>query len=345
MGGVVKGIGKAFKAVGNFVKKYWKAIVIAVVVAAAIYFTAGMALSAMPEATGTIATSAEAGSASYTGLAVESAVAADSGTAATAASGFLSADAAAATDGLTVGAASDAAGLSFDAATAGTGVADAAATTANVAAGAADAGGLPGITSSAPSTDLTSLAEVNVPESSGATESMASKTAKAVADIGKDTETASKGFWGGMSTGEKLMFASTAFNTAAGLLKKPTRQQLGLWPGGSFFGVNADGSGQRLGTAPTPAAPTNNPNPGSVATEGQAKRTVNMIAQGQQQQDQYDQEAVPDQQSTAPDFLPTSQAVTAAQGAQSATQAATQRLDQGGQQDQQFIQGAMRNGR
>jgi len=41
---LIKKVGKVFKKVGKFVKKYWKVIVIA----AAIYFTAGIALSAMP---------------------------------------------------------------------------------------------------------------------------------------------------------------------------------------------------------------------------------------------------------------------------------------------------------
>lgn len=41
MSGLVKGIKKVFKKVANFVKKYWKYIVIAV----AVYFTAGVALS------------------------------------------------------------------------------------------------------------------------------------------------------------------------------------------------------------------------------------------------------------------------------------------------------------
>lgn len=41
MSGLVKGIKKVFKKVGEFVKKYWKYIVIAV----AVYFTAGVALS------------------------------------------------------------------------------------------------------------------------------------------------------------------------------------------------------------------------------------------------------------------------------------------------------------
>jgi hypothetical protein len=44
MGGLVKGIKKVFKAVGGFVKKYWKVVAIA----AAVYFTAGIALAAMP---------------------------------------------------------------------------------------------------------------------------------------------------------------------------------------------------------------------------------------------------------------------------------------------------------
>jgi hypothetical protein len=317
MGGVVKGIKKVFKAVGSFVKKYWKVIVIA----AAIYFTCGMAMAAMPAA-GTVATTGvaagvEAG-AGYGALATGAAATAEAGsmTAAlgiTTAAGYGAAGAAmtaaefTAAGGVAAGVglgASELAGAGAAAGGAaaaegmpgitssleGTGMGASEATTGAItdfSGGAADfgadagGGGLPGITSPVEGAGA-APAGTAAGGGSSAGGSLLSKAGGAV-----------KGFWGGMSTGEKLMFASTAFQTLSGALQDPSRASEGLWPGGAYFGMdekgnktdlagayaqglqgnNVDGS-PGAGTAPPAAAATQKPvQPGQMAAGGQMSAT------------------------------------------------------------------------
>lgn len=268
MGGIVKGVKKLFKAVGSFVKKYWKVIVIA----AAIYFTCGLAAGAMaPAATGAVAaeSGAVAAGAGYAGTATAVAAGAEAGSM-TAALGITTAA------GYGAGAAAMTA-AEFTAAggvAAGVGLAASEAGAATVGAGALAAesgGGMPGITSSLEGTgygaadtsaftgagsltpDASSFTGPGA-ETAGTTETGFNQAAldKAAGQFTGDVVKAPslldkgvgavKGFWGGMSTGEKLMFASTAFNAISGALKEPTRAEQGLWPGGAYFGMDDKGN-------------------------------------------------------------------------------------------------------
>lgn len=258
MGGIVKGIKKVFHAVGSFVKKYWKVIVIA----AAIYFTAGMAMGAMAGA-GTVTTASTVGAVeagggyaatatAIAGTATEAGIgAAAAGTAAEVGAATLlptvSVTAAAATGGGMAGmVAGGAAAL---------GAASLAATSGSTE-GSAEQMGPPTAEEQAaqgvqgtvdPYSGLDEFgngpagggdAAINSATDSYLNPSFMSKVG-GVAQKGVD---AAKGFWGGMSTGEKLMFASTAFSALSGALKQPTRAEEGLWPGGAFFGMDEKGN-------------------------------------------------------------------------------------------------------
>jgi hypothetical protein len=249
MGGIVKGIKKAFKAVTGFVKKYWKEILTIVVVAVACYFTLGMAAAAMPAAsTGAAAAGTTAG-ATYGGMATAAAaegVAAGTAGAAAAGAGAAAAGAGAAAAGgaVTLGTVSvtgsaAAAGLTAGEVAAGIGAAAGGVAAANAMSSGADAA------KSAQQSDI-EKPKIDVEDLAGpqrgapapyTAEGAAAPTSMAGKAVG-----AVKGFWGGMSTGEKLMFASTAFQALSGAMAEPSRAEQGLWPGGAYFGMDEKGN-------------------------------------------------------------------------------------------------------
>ena len=256
MGGLVKGVKKAFKAVGGFVKKYWKVIAIA----AAVYFTAGIALAYFAPTAGFAAAMPGfgvggmfSGAATWMGFGSAANVAAGTGIFGLAGGG------AAAAAGLGAGAAAVGAGeLAPGAAVAGDlGLATAAPAAvadmggAGVMLGGTSAGALEAATGTAvgaaQSASAVAPAFASLPEGAAAATN-AANAAKA-ATTAKDAAAAGdKGFWGNMSGGEKMQLASTAFQGLSGLLKPgPTLKEQGLWPADTFGGVNKKGAGIDLG--------------------------------------------------------------------------------------------------
>lgn len=285
MGGIAKGIGKVFKAVGGFVKKYWKPILIAV----AAYFTCGLALSAMAPAgasafagsvaavegttmTGMAVATATAGEVAATGAIAEGAAfgATDAAAAAAggaeagfgagvatdlggAASGLAGADAAAGTGALADTAGAAAAGDAATAAPAGWANADSGFVD-SAAQPTVDTGTLDANTATIGQHASDDFIEQTGAEALGDGEAGIASASPTVGGIGSNVSmlgkvgNAAQGFWGGMSAGEKVLTASTLFNAAAGFLKPgPTRAQQGLWPGGAYMGMNDDGTGVSLG--------------------------------------------------------------------------------------------------
>lgn len=257
MGGVVKGIKKAFKAVGHFVKKYWKVIVIA----AAIYFTAGMAMAAMAPAAGATTAGTVAGveaGAGYSAMAVGTAATATEAGSMTAALGITTAE----------GYGAAAAGMGAAEFTAAGGVAASVGLDASMTAGAADAA-MTGVAGSmaGDAGESGAVSGQGFGGGFGGEVADAGTPIEPAMDFGADTASAAtggtaaptsllskaggavKGFWGGMSTGEKLSFAATAFNALSGAMKEPTRAEEGLWPGGAYFGMDEKGNKTDLASA------------------------------------------------------------------------------------------------
>ncbi|MGH7106183.1 MAG: hypothetical protein ACREFT_06715 [Acetobacteraceae bacterium] len=219
MSGVFHAIGKVFKGIVGVIKKIWKPVLIAV----AVYFTAGLALYAMP------ATSAFGGSM----LGITSAASAGGG-AAVAGSGALSSTAAGL--GMAGG------GTAATAGAAGAGAAGAAAT-------------LPAVTVSASSlagTAGTTAALGTAAAAGGATAAELGTTAPAatapinVAPPGPPSMLARAGHdWSKMGLADKFLVASTLTKGVAGFLSPSAAQlhQINSSFVGSFYGTNANGSG------------------------------------------------------------------------------------------------------
>jgi len=212
MSKIVKGVKKVFKTVAKVVKKVWKPLAIA----AAVYFTAGLAASAFAPASAAISTSAAAS----TGVLASGAGAAAAG------GGSILAGA-----GGIFGATGVASAAGAGAAVAGSGVLTAGALAAGASAAAPAI--MPGI--------FTKMATA------------VANAGKAVVGVGKNvlglggTGTAASGgtgFFGAMTGAEKLQFASTMFGTVGAALKKddPSLSQQAEEAKrfrGSYFGATA----------------------------------------------------------------------------------------------------------
>lgn len=235
MSGIFKAIGKVFNAVVSVVKAIWKPVLIA----AAVYFTAGLALSAFPATasfaaampgfagSGILGTGIGAGSVAGTGVFTH--LASTLGMATLGSSGGLVGGALASG---TSASALAAAGVSGSAITAGS--------TAAVASGAIPAAALPA-------------------EGIGAT-TIAAGTGAAVpvaaAGAGGGVAAAAAGA-GKMTLAEKFLVASTVSNVASGLTA-PSQRDIAeaqkKWVG-AFYGVDAAGKGAQVSGPPTSAAP------------------------------------------------------------------------------------------
>jgi hypothetical protein len=253
MGGLVKGVKKAFKAVGGFVKKYWKPILMA----AAIYFTAGIALAYFAPTAGFAAAMPGFGAGGmfsgaatwmgFGGAAGASNVAAGLGIfgnaagAGAAVAGGLGAGAAAVGEGALAPGAAVAGDLGL-ATAAPAAVADMGG--AGVMLGGTSAGALEAATGTAVGAAQSASAVAPAFASLPAAGSSALPNVANAANAAKDTGS----FWGSMSGGEKMQLASTAFQGISGLLKPgPTKKDQGLWPGGAYFGMDEKGNGTDLG--------------------------------------------------------------------------------------------------
>jgi hypothetical protein len=370
MGGLVKGIKKVFKAVGNIVKKYWKPILIA----AAVYFTAGIALAAMP-ATASFAAAMPgfgaggifSSAATAIGIGDASSVAAGTGlwgnavaSSAVAAAGGAGTTALAAGEGATettaeVGFASG----SGEAATAGYTLPSYATDTAAAATG--DMGGAGVLAAGTPQATIDAAAAGNI---AGATPQAASFNVvgndpatsgiskfagpnATYASSGTATPASDTGFFGGMSGAEKAMFAATAFKGIAGLLQPgPTRAQQGLWPGGAYFGMDEKGKGTDLGAVYKNAMTGSNDTTdlsaesSGVTLPGAAPATSAPLAAGGGQAPAQPQQPSPAASAqTGSAFLPT-----AGQGAATAQQTTltqSDALQKSSQSNADFIQSTM----
>lgn len=222
MSGVFKGIKKAFKKIGTFVKRHWKAILIA----AAVVFTAGVALAYFAPAA--MAASGVAGFGSAGVFTSTAAALGSTGAAAVMAGGAATAAG---------GAASGAAGLGI---LSETGYGASAAYAASVGA----AGGVAG-------TGLAAGAGVG-----GAAAATAAVTAGAGATAGGGAAAAA-----GLSLTEKVMIGQMAVSTVSGLLaKKPDPYPIQKQYGG--YDKKGNGPGMRYTYDPL----TGSLVPGSVST-------------------------------------------------------------------------------
>lgn len=216
MSGLLKGIKKVFKKVVKVVKK----LAPIVLAAAAIYFTAGMALSAMP------ATSAFA--ASMPGFAGGGIAGLGIGSGATAGTGVFSHLAA------TLGMGS---GLASGAMQGGSILGAQAATASQLAATGFSQAAIGGAAAVDGATAISQAGGLTGSLSTGAGAGGVNVAAGAAAK---------------MSIADKLLLASTVTNTASALLA-PSERELRKWQG-SFYGVDSKGRGGPA-PVPTPGAP------------------------------------------------------------------------------------------
>ena len=213
MSKVVKGIKKAFRSVVKVVKKIWRPLVIA----AAVYFTAGAALSYFG-----------AGAASAGVAGATTAAGAAGGSAATAASAIMGSSAA-------VGATTMAAGTTLGGALAGS-------TTAAIASSAAVVGQAAVSAASRGAYTRTAMAmstgRPGIPAAINAATTPATQTPSLLSRVGTAVR--------GMEGYERAMYVQTLISGVSGLLqpKPPTADQTAQANArfrGSYFGVNEDG--------------------------------------------------------------------------------------------------------
>lgn len=348
MGGVVKGIKKAFKAVAKFVKKYW----IYIVIIAAVVLTCGLAAGAMaPAAAGASAagtTAAAGGAAAYTGTAAAVAATSTSAGVAAAAAGTA---AAVTLPTVTVTAAAVAGGTTAGMVAAGAGAAVGAAALAANSGGAAQSANemqdverpTNNFNDTSNVTDVGNVKEAELGKSM-AVDNVASETAISgqgfTGMVGKGVN-AAKGFWGGMSTGEKLMFASTAFSAISGAMKEPTAAEQGMWPGGAYFGMEADGKKTDLAGVYKDALTGKETSAASEAGAAEGGQAAPLVSQANPQQKMGAAMGQPatGQESSAqpatPEFMP---APGGAQGATAQTAQQSDALRQANQRNAEFFQ-------
>lgn len=334
---------KVFKTVGGLIKRYWKPILMA----AAIYFTAGIALAYFAPTAGFAAAMPGfgaggmfSGAATWMGIGSAANVAGGTGL-----FGLAGGGAAAATLG--AGAAAVGAGE----------LAPGAAVAADLtsAAGAADLGGAGVMAAGTSAADLTAATGTAIgagaSEFAAAAPSIGSGIGSTAAKVGSSV--ADKGFWGGMSGGEKAQLAATAFQGLSGLLKPgPTKKELGLWPGGAYFGdkdtdlgamykqgmsASADVStGQEAGS---PAdQPVQQAKPGAPGAPTQSGTVGALAAGGAPEPVQGQQQGQPSPAAGAQTGSPFLSAGGAAQTAQQATAQQGSALEQTDQANNAFIQ-------
>jgi hypothetical protein len=262
MSGVLHSIGKVFSKVWDFIRP----VAEIVVAAAAVYFTAGLALSAFPATAGFAA--------ALPGFAAGGTIGGGIGAGAVAGAGVFSdlASTIGVGGGLTAGAAADAsAAVATDAAAAGAlsstaaEAGGAAAATADLpaaaVAGAADTGAAaaPSLAGGLSSADITSSIAANYVAPTFATGD------SLLAGLGK------------MGLADKLLLASTATNTISGLTAPSPKDVQAAKNGfyGSFYGTNADGSGG--GAVTTPKITPNDPSTGAPAAPSSATASPQML--------------------------------------------------------------------
>lgn len=223
MSGIVKAVGKVFSAIGSVIKKIWKPVLIA----AAVYFTAGLALSAMP--------STAAFAASMPGFAGGGIAGLGFGSGFVPGTGVLTHLAAS----IGLGALGSSGGLVGGALAAGT-------TTSELA-----AAGISGATIASGGGAALATGHISAlalpAEGAG---SVAAGSAAATAAGGVAAK-------GGMTLAEKFLVASTVSNVAGGLNAPSPRdieEAQKTWVG-SFYGVDSGGKGGNIGGAGQPPAP------------------------------------------------------------------------------------------
>lgn len=228
MSGLVKTVKKHFRKMAHFAKKYWKIIAIAV----AVYFTAGLALSAFPATASFAASLPGFAGGGFAGLGI--------GAGATAGTGIFSQIATGI--GLGGGLASGAAAAGGTTAAVGTGVA---AGTGGAAAGGAAAGagagaiegvtvvgsaggGIGAGTAAAGAAGIAGGAAAAAGGGSSASPAVASSSAKT-----------------GMSFADKLLLASTGTSAIGSLLGPSEKDLINAQKqfSGSFYGVDSKGGG------------------------------------------------------------------------------------------------------
>jgi hypothetical protein len=272
MSGIFHAIGKVFSKIVSVVKKIWKPLLIAV----AIYFTAGLALAAMP-ATASFAAAMPGISTAAGALGI--------GTAAGATGAGLATSAAVATGATETGAAAAGAGTAGEAAldtVTVTGTAGAAGSGAAAGAAAAGAGVAAGAAAAPPADAGAASAPAPAPAVSSLSDQQGTQEAEMAAGQSTSPGLLAKAGaqWSKMSLADKFLLASTTSNTISGLTS-PSPSDIArankTWIG-AFYGTNADGSGggavspliptspfASRSTAPAPppssAAPTVAPNP------------------------------------------------------------------------------------
>jgi hypothetical protein len=237
MSGVVKGIGKVFKGVAKFVKKALPYVAIA----AAVYFTAGVALSAFPSTAAFAASMPGFAGGGFLGLGI--------GAGATAGTGLFSQAAAA----IGLGTLGSAGGLVGGAMAAGTTAAQLGAASAGLgtaAAGLSSAGAAASSAASIGAGAYTAAGGMGPVLPPGVITTVPSVTGPAAAKAG-------------LSIGEQLLLASTGAS-ALGALTAPTPAEQKRFVG-SFYGTDRKGGGGPIvpslesQPAPAPAARTQAP--------------------------------------------------------------------------------------
>lgn len=360
MGGVIKGIKKAFKAVTHFVKKYWKQILTVIVIAVACYFTLGMAAAAMPAAGSAAGAAGTAAGATYGGVATAAAATGTAATAATAAAGTAAVTAAGESAVLlgTTTVTAAAGGVSAGAVAAGVGAAAGGVAAANALSSGAGAQGAQGEQATPDGSEVKVENPLDVKDIAGPAKGAAAPyPAEGAVQQGLVSKGvgAAKSFWGGMSTGEKLMFASTAFQALSGAMAPgPTRAEQGLWPGGAYFGMDEKGNKTDLAGTYADALTgksTSAAEQAGAAVDGGPAAQVGANPAGNMQQAMSGEQpaaqrgagagnaqassATPDAGSPTQDFMP---AVGGASGAAQATAQQGRELQQKQQQGAEFFE-------
>ena len=264
MSGVIHSIGKVFSTVWDFIRP----VVEVVAAAAAVYFTVGLALGAMPATAGIAASMPGFAGAAGPGTGLFTSAASALGETSIAGAG---ADAAAAADSASIAAAGDA--YASGALANGTAITADAGAAAVPAAGTAVGATVPGATAAQIGTVATDLS----PTAAGAVPAAATA---------------------GTSLTDKLLLASVGAQTISGLTKpSPTdiaQAQATFY--GSFYGTNADGSGQ--------PEPNLYVGPQKEATPSAGQLTPGINAPAQQNTTNYVQGASGSAQQGAPSLIP-----------------------------------------
>ena len=285
MSGVVKGIKKVFKKVVKFVKKALPIVLMAV----AVYFTAGLALSAMPATASFAASMPGFAGGGFLGLGVGTSI--TTGAAATAGTGIFSQAAVA----MGVGTLGAHGGLVGGALAAGTSTAQLAAAgmgTGAIVTGATEAaaaGLTPGIASGTATLAAGGTAEtaagviagggvggtMSPAAQSGAAQSVLQGGAKSAGQtvVQKGAEEGAKK--AGMTLGEKMLLASTGLQAVAAL-STPSPEEEARFKG-AYYGMERSGAGSAV--MPGPVTPQGPPT-GKPAVPGVAP--VELFEQGPQ---------------------------------------------------------------